>query len=148
MTTADARSVERLDIYRNDERVGTLRRNAEGGSVFEYVAAFFEAHRHLPGGLATHLPYSKPTVESRGVNLPTYFAGLLPEGLRLRALVRRAKTSEDDLFTLLVAAGADCVGDLFPVLPKAKTVPLETDPEETVPLDQISFDDVLERSLV
>ena len=82
MSTADARSVERLDIYRNDERVGSLRRNAEGGSVFEYDAAFFAAHRHLPGGIATHLPYAKPSIESRGVNLPTYFAGLLPEGLR------------------------------------------------------------------
>ncbi|MBX7114695.1 MAG: HipA domain-containing protein [Myxococcaceae bacterium] len=148
MSTADARSVERLDIYRNDERVGSLRRNAEGGSVFEYDAAFFAAHRHLPGGIATHLPYAKPSIESRGVNLPTYFAGLLPEGLRLRALVRRAKTSEDDLFTLLVAAGADCVGDLFPVLPGTNIAPLEAVPEETTPIDQISFADVLERSLV
>jgi len=112
----DPRSVEQLDVFRNTERVGTLRRTSHGAS-FEYDTAFFEAHRRLPGGVATSIPYAKRAIETTGVNLPTYFAGLLPEGLWLKALHQRVKNSEDDLFSLLVAAGADTVGDLFPIFP-------------------------------
>lgn len=131
-------------MFRNQERVGVLRRTSHG-SVFEYDAAFFEAHRHLPGGVATSLPYAKRAIESNGVNLPTYFAGLLPEGLRLKALVSRVKTSEDDLFSLLVAAGADTVGDLFPVLPGA-TTQLDDGGAE-LELATVSFKELFEQSL-
>lgn len=142
--TTDPTSVEALDVFRNDERVGVLRRTSHG-SVFEYDDTFFAAHRHLPGGVATSLPYSKRSIESNGVNLPTYFAGLLPEGLRLKALHRRVKTSEDDLFSLLVAAGSDAVGDLFPVLP-GSTPQLEHDGAE-LELSSVSFAELFEQSL-
>lgn len=147
MTTTSPTSVEQLDIYRNATRVGVLRRTSEG-CVFEYERAFWEAHRALPSGLATHLPYASRRIETRGINLPPYFAGLLPEGLRLRALISRTKTSEDDQFSLLAAAGSDCVGDLFPVLPGAPVNPLEQVEEERSPLDRVRFDQLLERSLV
>lgn len=62
--------------------------------------------------LTYHLPLQREPLVYSGVGLPTYFAGLLPEGLRLRGLVRKLKTSEDDLFSLLVAAGSDPVGDI------------------------------------
>jgi serine/threonine-protein kinase HipA len=114
VTRPSAREVEQVAVFRNAERVGTLERTAHG-SRFEYDADFFERHRALPGGIARHLPYARRTTETHGVNLHPYFAGLLPEGLRLRAMVARLKTSEDDLFSLLVAAGNDCVGDLFVV---------------------------------
>jgi serine/threonine-protein kinase HipA len=146
VTTASPTSVEVLDIHRNAMRVGSLRRTAHG-AVFEYDAAFFEAHRDQPGGLATHLPYSQRVVETSGVNLHTYFAGLLPEGLRLSSLLRKVKTSEDDLFSLLVAAGSDCVGDLFPVLPGAPFEPLAPAEEELSSLDQVSFAELFDRSL-
>lgn len=146
MSTASPTSVERLDIFRNATRVGSLSRTTHG-AVFEYEPSFFEAHHALPGGLATHLPYAQRRLEVSGANLHPYFAGLIPEGLRLRALISRAKTSEDDLFSLLVAAGSDCVGDLFPVLPGAPVAPLEPEPSETRPVDQLSFSELLERSL-
>ena len=79
--------------------MGTLSRTAHG-SRFEYERDFFEAHRGEPGGIAVHLPFARRVVETHGVNVPTYFAGLIPEGLRLKALLARTKTSEDDLFTL------------------------------------------------
>lgn len=145
MKTADPRSVERLDIYRNTTLAGSLRRTSHG-ALFEYDRAFFEAHHDLGGGIATHLPYARRTIETRGVNLHTYFAGLLPEGLRLRALVARAKTSEDDQFTLLVAAGADCVGDLFPVLPGSRP-DLEGEREELTALDRLSFAELFQQTL-
>jgi serine/threonine-protein kinase HipA len=138
--------VEAVDVFRNSVRVGQLRRTTQG-AVFEYDDAFFDAHHALPGGLATHLPYSQRTIETRGVNLHPYFAGLLPEGLRLRALVARSKTSEDDLFSLLVAAGPDCVGDLFPVLPGTSAEPLEHEREALTPLDRVSFEELFQRSV-
>lgn len=147
MTGVDARGVEEVDIYRNDILVGHLRRASEGGSVFEQERAFFDAHRELPGGLATQLPYSQRLIETRGVNLHPYFAGLLPEGMRLRALIARSKTSEDDLFTLLVAAGPDCVGDLFPVPRGSDLAPLDRSPETAGALDQLSFAELFARSI-
>mgnify|MGYP001610409921 FL=1 len=145
--TVDARSVEVVHVYRNEVQVGELRRTPDSGAVFEYEQAFFEAHKTLPGGIATHLPYAQRTVAAREGNLHPYFAGLIPEGARLRSLVARTKTSEDDHFSLLVAAGADCVGDLFPIVPGASLAPLESAPEETTPLDQVSFPALFRRSL-
>lgn len=141
---ADPRSVDRLDIFRNAERIGLLRRTLHG-ATFEYDAAFFEAHRHLPGGVATSLPYAKRSIETTGVNLPTYFAGLLPEGLRLKVLLQRVKTSEDDLFSLLVASGSDTIGDLFAVLP-GHTPQLDAGGAE-LDLAEVSFHELFQRSL-
>lgn len=63
--------------------------------------------------------------------MPPYFAGLLSEGLRLKALVRRLKTSEDDMFSLLVASGMDPVGDIHFKNPETTT----DDNEESIPAD-------------
>lgn len=133
------------DVYRRGEKVGRILRTPKG-SRFEYDEAFHERQAAEPGGLAVHLPYSRRATETWGVNLHTFFAGLLPEGLRLRALLRKTKTSEDDLLTLLVAAGADCIGDVA-VAPEGRA-PVETTP--TVELDRLGeavFDDLLRRSL-
>lgn len=145
--TRDPKSVEQLDVWRNDLLVGSLRRTASG-SVFEYEPSFYEAHRDKPGGLATHLPFAQRAIETRGVNLHSYFAGLLPEGLRLRALISRVKTSEDDVFSLLVAAGSDCVGNLFPSLPgQSPPLGLVEGGVTLGPPEEASFAEVLERSL-
>ncbi len=103
--------VSEADVYRDGEHVGLIQRTP-GGSVFRYAEAFHRMHAGRVGGLALHLPYGPREIEARGYNLHPYFAGLLPEGMRLKALVRRAKTSEDDMLTLLVAAGTDTIGDL------------------------------------
>lgn len=54
----------------------------------------------------------QPQVETVGVNLHSFFAGLLPEGLRFEALLHASKTSADDLFSLLLAAGTEAIGDV------------------------------------
>jgi serine/threonine-protein kinase HipA len=41
---------------------------------------------------------------------PAFFDGLLPEGVQLTALLRRGKIDQHDLFSQLVAVGADLVG--------------------------------------
>jgi serine/threonine-protein kinase HipA len=147
VTASDPRSVETVDIFRNAVRVGELRRTPEGGAVFEYEKGFFEAHKALPGGLATHLPFAQQIIPAREGNLHAYFAGLIPEGMRYSALLARAKTSKDDLFTLLVAAGPDCVGELFPIVPGSGLAPLVGEGEERSELDQVSFHDLFRASV-
>jgi serine/threonine-protein kinase HipA len=127
--------------------VGELRRTPDGGAVFEYAQDFFDAHKTLPGGIATHLPFAQRIIPAREGNLHAYFAGLIPEGLRLRALLTRVKTSQDDLFTLLVAAGPDCVGDLFPILPGSGFESLQGSREELSELDQVSFPELFKASV-
>jgi HipA-like protein len=92
------------DVYRGEQLAGRIARTRHG-SVFEYDHAY-------SGDVAFGLPRSRERFETHGVNLHTFFAGLLPEGLRLTALVRRVKSSADDLLSLLIAAGTDCVGDV------------------------------------
>lgn len=127
-------------VLRDGERVGTIERT-HTGATFRYTEEFFRAHASEPGGIARHLPYRVREVETRGFNLHPFFAGLLPEGLRLRALVRRAKTSEDDLLTLLVAAGTDTVGDIAVARPDAEAA-LATPTFERLSAERVRFADL------
>lgn len=43
---------------------------------------------------------------------PPFFDGVLPEGLRLEALLRQAKIDRNDLFSQLVTVGRDLVGNV------------------------------------
>ena len=80
--------------------------------------------------------------------MPAFFTGLLPEGPRLESLRRIIKTSIDDEFTLLLAVGADLVGDVR-VLPTGASL------ESVEPLakvvrrwDEIVFDEVLSDQVI
>jgi serine/threonine-protein kinase HipA len=133
------------DVYRGVTLAGRIERTKHG-SVFEYDAGYLRAPASGERGIAFNLPYAARRFETVGVNLHTFFAGLLPEGLRLNALVKRVKTSPDDLLSLLIAAGADCVGDISvvksggPVGPTSPSIDVEK-------LDELSFAKVLERTL-
>ena len=99
-------------VLRGAAVAGHLHRTSHG-AVFEYEPSLRDAaHPPWDRGIAYRLPYETARVETLGTNLHPFFAGLLPEGLRLEALVRRVKTSRDDLLSLLVDAGADCIGDI------------------------------------
>lgn len=136
--------VQVADVWRESTRVGTITRTASG-SIFEYTEEAFAAHAAEPGGVALHLPWHRRRTETRGANLHSYFAGLLPEGLRLRVLVSRIKTSADDLLSLLIAAGADTVGDLS-VLPQGAPLPSQPSASAWKPGDVV-FAEVLAESL-
>ncbi len=107
----DVRTLKRADVYRGEEKVGALERT-RGGCTFTYLDTFFAAHRQLPGGIAAQFPYATQRFEQHGDNLHAFFAGLLPEGLRLKAIVKASKTSESDMFSLLLALGGDTTGDV------------------------------------
>lgn len=109
----ESKQVTELDVYRGAELVGELERTARGAR-FSYVPEAFESGAHLaPAGISFGMPVRDRPYDVSGVNLDPFFAGLLPEGLRLRALVQQLKTSEDDLFSMLVAVGQNTVGDVW-----------------------------------
>jgi serine/threonine-protein kinase HipA len=132
------RKVWATDVHKGGRLAATLCRVDEG-LEFAYRPDWVSA-----GGrpVATTLPVGAGPVLRAGGALPAFFAGLLPEGRRLGALRRAVKTSADDELTLLLAVGADTIGDVT-------VVPSGTNPAEVPPrvrldeLDQVRFADVL-----
>ena len=114
MTTALDDDLERLrvvelaDVYKAGQRAATLRRTADGVE-FRYLADWIDGEQ---APVATTLPVGPAPIVRPGGALPSYFAGLLPEGRRLGALRRAVKTSADDELSLLLAVGADAIGDV------------------------------------
>jgi len=116
----DPREVDVADVWKKDRLAARLLRH-EGLVRFEYTPDYLSA----PGPpVATTLPLDpEPVVRANGA-LPAFFSGLLPEGARLTALLRRVKTSASDELSLLLALGGDTVGDVR-VLPEGEE-PSET----------------------
>lgn len=104
----ELRSVAEADVFKGGKRAATLVRT-RNGVEFRYSDEWI---RMAAPPVATTLPVTgRPVVRSGGA-LPSYFAGLLPEGRRLGALRRAVKTSADDELSLLLAVGADAIGDV------------------------------------
>lgn len=108
---ASSRSRE-ADVYCDQALAGTLTRTPRGAR-FTYLPSYLAQHEgRANAAVAFAMPLRSAPYEVVGVNVHPFFAGLLPEGLRFKALVRAVKTSEDDLFSLLLAAGMDAIGNV------------------------------------
>lgn len=129
-------SEESVGIFWNGVLAGVLRRTPRG-SAFEYDRGFLNYPAKPPNGIAVHLAYTDQPIRTTGVNLHPFFAGLLPEGLRLEAIVHRARTSRDDLLSLFIEAGSDCVGDVFPA--STQTPDTKTQAYDLSALQRASF---------
>lgn len=118
---SDYPMVDRADVYKNGDRAARFERTAEG-TVFSYIKSWVDE-----GGaaVASTLPVTSTPVVTTGGAVPAFFAGLLPEGRRLTALRRNIKTSADDELSLVLAVGADAIGDVtvFPEGIQPTTVP-------------------------
>lgn len=132
------RTVEEADVYKGGRLAATLLRTA-AGTEFRYRDEWIESGQ---APVATTLPVAtEPVVRPAGA-LPSYFAGLLPEGRRLGALRRAVKTSADDELSLLLAVGADAIGDVQ-VVPGGVT-PAEVPPRiEIENIGESSFAELL-----
>jgi serine/threonine-protein kinase HipA len=102
------RAVDVADVFKSGLPAATLRRGPSGVE-FAYLRTWLDANG---APIASTLPLTSETLIRGGGALPSYFAGLLPEGRRLGALRRAVKTSADDELSLLLAVGADAVGDV------------------------------------
>lgn len=113
MELVDLRALDSVGVYKGSQFAGTLSRTAHG-ATFSYNSDFrLAAQKEKSYGLAFSLSPESATHEISGTNLHPFFAGLLPEGLRLKALRMSLKTSEDDLFSMLLALGTNCIGDVY-----------------------------------
>jgi len=133
------RAVDEADVFKAGHRAATLTRTTEGNE-FRYLDSWIRDRRPA---VAFTLPVTPEPVVRAGGALPAYFAGLLPEGRRLGALRRAVKTSADDELSLLLAVGADAVGDV-------QVVPSGVQPAEVPPrvalehIKDTSFRDLLD----
>ncbi len=112
------------DVYKGGVHAARLDR-VDGGVRFSYTDSYREAGRPA---VATTLPLDVPPRLTMSGAVPPFFAGLLPEGRRLSSLQRTLKTSADDELTLLLAVGADPVGDV-------QIVPSGTMPSEAAAIE-------------
>lgn len=103
------KEISELNIYKNNEHAGILKRTAQG-CTFQLTPEFLSKSK-TPYFSYCIKNSSEPLIMN-GDNLPPFFAGLLPEGRRFNVLMKKLKTSEDDLFTLFALVGSDCIGDI------------------------------------
>lgn len=105
----DLKKINRINLFKNNLHAGELIRTTDGCEIL-LKKDFLSTNKNL--NLTYQIPSREESQKFVGTGLPPYFAGLLPEGLRLKALIKQTKTSVDDLFSLLIAAGQDPVGDI------------------------------------
>lgn len=135
----ELRGVDEADVFKAGQLAAHLKRTRAGVS-FQYLDEWIL--RKGPA-IATTLPVTSEPVVRPGGALPAYFAGLLPEGRRLGALRRAVKTSADDELSLLLAVGADAIGDVQVV--SSGVTPAEVPPRVAIEqIANIRFADLLE----
>lgn len=145
MTPTDMRelpTIARADVYKSHRHAGTLERTAEGVR-FNYLPEYLDSGNQP---VATTLPLTDEPVTTSAGAVPPFFAGLLPEGRRLNVLRHAIKTSADDELSLLLAIGADAIGDVS-VVPSGQTPqPVPTTVKLTDP-QQADFAEILAAAL-
>ena len=98
--------MESADVFCGNQRAGRLRRR-EDHIEFSYLPDYLSM-----GGraAAVTLPLREEPYRAPGGMVPAFFTGLLPEGVRLQAVIEAVNTSPDDELSLLLAVGGDTVG--------------------------------------
>jgi serine/threonine-protein kinase HipA len=132
-------AIQEADVFKGVHLSAHLTRT-EGGVKFEYTPEYLASD--LPQIAHTLPKTDEPQLVAAG-GVPSFFAGLLPEGRRLQVLQRAIKTSADDELSLLLAIGEDVVGDV-------KVVPHGDSPSPAKPLvevqktfEEIKFSDLI-----
>src|SRR5262245_47065647 len=131
MKPTDFRRIDRATVWKAGHRAARLSRTQQG-IVFEYLPDYSGP------AIATTLPPSQGATHRTAGALPPFFSGLLPEGRRLGALRRETKTSVDDELTLLLAVGADTIGDVQ-VLPEGTDPGARDGEPPPPPLTDVAF---------
>ncbi|WP_040860338.1 type II toxin-antitoxin system HipA family toxin [Nocardia niigatensis] len=103
------RTIDEADVYKAGRLAGHLRRDRDD-TVFTYLTDYLADPMSPP--IAFTLPKQRGHFRTTAGSVPPFFAGLLPEGLRLTAVTRAARTSEDDHFSILLMVGGDTIGDV------------------------------------
>ncbi|MCV7091097.1 type II toxin-antitoxin system HipA family toxin [Mycobacterium interjectum] len=125
----DLRNVAEADVYIDEGLAAHLIRERGDTTSFSYVpdqnsSGARVRDRSVSWSLLRSAEY--PVVTTGGA-VPPFFAGLLPEGVRLGVVTSSTKTSADDHLTLLLAIGAETVGNV-------RVVPAGVDPTPPPPM--------------
>jgi serine/threonine-protein kinase HipA len=110
----DLRSVTEADVYIGEDLAAHLVRERSDTISFNYIAGQRPTDVGIREGSVSWslLRSGEYPVVTTGGAVPPFFAGLLPEGVRLGVVTSSTKTSADDHLTLLLAIGADAVGNV------------------------------------
>ncbi|AQT79745.1 protein kinase [Mycolicibacterium litorale] len=128
-TGLDLREVTEADVYIGQRLAAHLTRAPGDAVSFDYLHEETEEggrvrDRSVSWSLLRSGEY--PVVTTGGA-VPPFFAGLLPEGVRLGVVTSSTKTSADDHLTLLLAIGADTIGNI-------RVFPTGVEPVQPLPL--------------
>jgi serine/threonine-protein kinase HipA len=125
----DLREVTEADVYIDDDLAARLTRERADKVSFAYIINQDPVEgRVRERSVAWSLLRSgEYPIVSTGGAVPAFFAGLLPEGVRLGVVTASTKTSADDHLTLLLAIGADTIGNI-------RVCPAGVDPVRPLPL--------------
>ena len=89
-------------IFVHNKRAGILSENTTGGYEFIYD----DNYEGEPVSLT--MPFNTKTYLY--AKFPSFFEGLLPEGIMLEGLLKIGKIDKNDFFAQLIATGNDLVG--------------------------------------
>jgi serine/threonine-protein kinase HipA len=125
----DLRNIPEADVYIGEDLAAHLIRGPRDTISFNYIDGQPPTQARIrERSVAWSLLRSgKYPVVTTGGAVPPFFAGLLPEGVRLGVVTSSTKTSADDHLTLLLAIGADTVGNV-------RVVPVGVDPVRPLPM--------------
>ena len=97
------------DVYKKGNLAGHFSRTDHGGTAYTYAENYIESDSKP---ISSTLPIRTEAYLYGSGALPPFFTGLLPEGRRLTGLRHHLKVSSDDELRMLIAVGADTVGDV------------------------------------
>lgn len=89
-------------IFVHDKRAGVLVEESTGDYQFTYDDNY--------GGEPVSLTMSLSNKNYSFDKFPSFFEGLLPEGIMLEGLLKIGKIDKNDYFSQLIATGNDLVG--------------------------------------
>ena len=97
--------MKKAKVFVNGDPAGVLE-EIERGKRYRFV--YFENYKGSAVSLT--MPTNKRIYEYD--HFPSFFEGVLPEGMMLEALLRQTKIDRHDLMGQLVTVGADLVGNV------------------------------------
>lgn len=136
-------AINHADVYKAGVLAASLTR-AGDDITFAYEPEYL-ASAAAPA-VAYSLPKSDRAVVTHASHVPAFFAGLLPEGLRLQATITAAHTSADDHLSLLLAVGSDTIGDVQ-VVPHGSTPDVAAPLIDLTSVDEMDFAEVFSRAV-
>ena len=95
--------MRKANVFVKGVNAGTLTELKQGKEyVFEYIDGY--------NGLDVSRTMPKNSKGYKFDKFPTFFDGLLPEGIQLEGLLKIKKIDKNDYFSQLIAVGEDMVG--------------------------------------